>query len=100
MSIDNPSSFGYENYEQKLNQCYVHNAALPPKRPPRPLHRTFFQTIGSTRNRETERWECRHYRDHRVTCNSEVFNKVKRQVKTIRMRQSVTDTVNHFVKNK
>jgi len=66
---------------------------------PRPLHSTFYSSFGSTSNRETERWACRHSRKHRVTCNSLEFNSVKVVVKNTRMRHSVSDSVNFILNN-
>ena len=89
------------------NECYGLNltaneriaSARIPKQP-KPLHRTFYQTIGATTNRETDRWNIRHNRIHRITGRTDKANKIKRQVKSIRLRHYVDRTISHFLRSK
>lgn len=67
-------------------------------RQPRPLHPSFYRTIGSTTNREQDRHAIRHHKKHRISCRTDKENRIKRQVKSIRMRQSIGDTIK-FVTN-
>lgn len=67
-------------------------------RQPRPLHPTFYSTLGSTTNREQERHAIRHSKKHRITCRTDKANRIKRQVKTIRMRNSVDKTISQILK--
>lgn len=98
---------GYEpeTYTALQKLCAIHNSTLPPKRPPQPLHYTFYLSPGP--NREQQREEQRRPAALKAKKNGAIrrrsrfnttYREVKAAVKPISLRQHRRVTVSHFIR--
>lgn len=98
-------TYDYEHYESLQKICAIHNATLPPKRPPQPLHYTFYLSSGP--NREQQREEQRRPAALKAKKNGPIrrmsrfnttYREVKACVKQYSLRQHRRITVTEFIK--